>query len=125
MDNILEKMVKGEKSEELSRLNAISIVNNLFSDLLERERDILARRFGLSGVKGETLEKIGQMHKLTRERVRQIEAASIRKIKKLENLEEFLTSLRSIINQLLKEHGGLLRKDYLLDILMHNLEFFH
>lgn len=117
MDNILEKMVKGEKSEELTRLNAISIVNNLFSDLLERERDILARRFGLSGVKGETLEKIGQMHKLTRERVRQIEAASIRKIKKLENLEEFLSSLRSIINQLLKEHGGLLRKDYLLDIL--------
>jgi hypothetical protein len=117
MDNILEKMVKGEKSEELTRLNAISIVNNLFSDLLERERDILARRFGLSGVKGETLEKIGQMHKLTRERVRQIEAASIRKIKKLENLEEFLSSLRSIINQLLKEHGGMLRKDYLLDIL--------
>ncbi|MFZ2310207.1 MAG: sigma factor-like helix-turn-helix DNA-binding protein [Patescibacteria group bacterium] len=117
MDNILEKMVKGEKSEELSRLNAISIVNNLFSDLLERERDILARRFGLSGVKGETLEKIGQMHKLTRERVRQIEAASIRKIKKLENLEEFLSSLRLIINQLLKEHGGMLRKDYLLDIL--------
>jgi hypothetical protein len=117
MDNILEKIVKGEKSEELTRLNAISIVNNLFSDLLERERDILARRFGLSGVKGETLEKIGQMHKLTRERVRQIEAASIRKIKKLENLEEFLSSLRLIINQLLKEHGGMLRKDYLLDIL--------
>lgn len=117
MDNILEKMVKDEKSEELTRLNAISIVNNLFSDLLDRERDILSRRFGLSGVKGETLEKIGQMHKLTRERVRQIEAASIRKIKKLENLEEFLNSLRNIINQLLEEHGGMLRKDYLLDIL--------
>jgi hypothetical protein len=117
MDNILEKMVKDEKSEELTRLNAISIVNNLFSDLLDRERDILSRRFGLSGTKGETLEKIGQMHKLTRERVRQIEAASIRKIKKLENLEEFLNSLRNIINQLLEEHGGMLRKDYLLDIL--------
>jgi DNA-directed RNA polymerase specialized sigma subunit len=117
MDNILERMVKDEKSEELIRLNAITIVNNLFSDLLDRERDILSRRFGLNGVKGETLEKIGQMHKLTRERVRQIEAASIRKIKKLENLEEFLNSLRLIINKLLEEHGGMLRKDYLLDIL--------
>lgn len=117
MDNILEKMVKDEKSEELTRLNAISIVNNLFSDLLDRERDILARRFGLNGAKGETLEKIGQMHKLTRERVRQIESASIRKIKKLENLSEFLEALKTIINQLLVEHGGMLKKDYLLDIL--------
>lgn len=123
MENVLEQMVKEEKSEELARLNAITIVNNLFSELLDRERDVLSRRFGLKGGKGETLEKIGQMHKLTRERVRQIEVASIRKIKKLETLESCLGFLKTTIGQLLEEHGGMLRRDYLLDILtVYSLE---
>lgn len=123
MENILEQMVKEEKGEELARLNAITIVNNLFSELLERERDVLSRRFGLNGGKGETLEKIGQMHQLTRERVRQIEVASIRKIKKLESLESCLGFLRNTISKLLEEHGGMLRRDYLLDILtVYSLE---
>lgn len=126
MENVLEKLVKEEKSEELARLNAINIVNNLFSDLLDRERDVLSRRFGLKGGKGETLEKIGQMHKLTRERVRQIEVASIRKIKKLETLESCLGFLKTTITKLLEEHGGLLRRDYLLDILtVYSLEMGH
>jgi len=123
MENVLERMVKEEKSEELARLDAITIVNNLFSELLDRECDVLSRRFGLKGGKSETLEKIGQMHKLTRERVRQIEVASIRKIKKLDNLESCLSSLKITISKLLEEHGGLLRRDYLLDILtVYSLE---
>lgn len=117
MENLLEKMIKEEKSEELARLDAINIVNSLFSELLEREKDILSRRFGLKGDKGETLEKIGSLHKLTRERVRQIESASIKKIKKLESLESSIDVLKQTVNSLLSEHGGLIRRDYLLDIL--------
>jgi hypothetical protein len=117
MENLLEKMIKEEKSEELARLDAIGIVNSLFSDLLDREKDILSRRFGLKGDKGETLEKIGSLHKLTRERVRQIEAASIKKIKKLETLESSLDVLRKTVQALLVDNGGLIRRDYLLDIL--------
>ncbi len=114
---LLEKIIKEERNEEMARLDAISIVNSLFSELLERERDILSRRFGLKGNKSETLEKIGNLHNLTRERVRQIEAASIKKIKKLDDLEKYISLLKEIINKLLEEHGGLLRKDFLLDIL--------
>ncbi|MFA6416849.1 MAG: sigma factor-like helix-turn-helix DNA-binding protein [Patescibacteria group bacterium] len=117
MENLLEKIIKEEKSEELGRLDAINIVNSLFSELLERERDVLTRRFGLKGDKSETLEKIGGLHKLTRERVRQIEAASIRKIKKLESLEGYISDLKQAVHKLLAEHGGLIRRDYLLDIL--------
>jgi hypothetical protein len=117
MENFLEKIIKEEKSEELARLDAISIVNSLFAELLDREKDILSRRFGLKGNKGETLEKIGGLHKLTRERVRQIEAASIKKIKKLENLEDYISTLKQTVDKLLTEHGGLIRRDYLLDIL--------
>jgi hypothetical protein len=117
MENLLEKMIKEEKSEELARLDAINIVNSLFSELLDREKDILSRRFGLKGDKGETLEKIGSLHKLTRERVRQIESASIKKIKKLETLETSVEVLKETVHNLLSEHGGLIRRDYLLDIL--------
>lgn len=117
MENILEKIIKEKKSEELARLDAIKIVNSLFSELLEREKDILSRRFGLKGDKGETLEKIGSLHKLTRERVRQIEAASVKKIKKLDNLSESIDDLKKTVSDLITEHGGLIRRDYLLDIL--------
>lgn len=117
MENLLEEMIKNKKTEELNRLDGINIVSSLFSELLDREKDILSRRFGLKGDKAETLEKIGGLHKLTRERVRQIEAASIKKIKKLEKLEEAVSSLRSVVHSLLNEHGGLIRRDYLLDIL--------
>jgi hypothetical protein len=117
MENLLENIVLERRTEEINKLNAIQIVNGIFSDLMERERDILTRRFGLDGDKHETLEKIGQLHKLTRERVRQIENASIKKIKRLETLSESLATLKGVISNLLKEHGGLLRRDFLLNIL--------
>lgn len=115
--NLLATFVKEKKAEELSRLDGIKLVDSLFTELLDRERDVLSRRFGLKGEKGETLEQIGQLHKLTRERVRQIEAASLKKIKKLENLLEIVSSLKDVVKELILEHGGLVRRDYLLDIL--------
>lgn len=117
MENILERIIVEEKGEEITRLDAMKIVNGLFSELMERERDVLSRRFGLQGDKAETLEKIGSLHKLTRERVRQIESASIRKIKKLDSLEQYISGLKYAVRRLLEEHGGLIRRDYLLDIL--------
>jgi hypothetical protein len=117
MNNLLENIVKEQNTEEFNNLDATKIVNSLFSELLDREKDILSRRFGLGGEKAETLEKIGGLHKLTRERVRQIESASIKKIKKLENLEMSIDFLKKAVEDLLEENGGLIRRDYLLDIL--------
>lgn len=117
MENILEKIIKEEKTEEINRLDAINIVDSLFSKLMDREKDVLSRRFGLKGERGETLEKIGKLHKLTRERVRQIESASIKKIKKLDKLEDYIGGLKEAVYKLLEDHGGLIRRDYLLDIL--------
>ena len=76
MTNLFERVNEG-KTEELSKLDAIKIVDFLFSGLLDREKDILSRRYGLKGGRGETLEKIGGLHKLTRERVRQIETKKV------------------------------------------------
>ncbi|HNX11083.1 MAG TPA: sigma factor-like helix-turn-helix DNA-binding protein [bacterium] len=117
MDNLLEKIISNKKAEELSKLNAIKLVNSLFDELLERERDILTRRFALKGGEAETLEQIGRLHKLTRERVRQIESSSLRKLKKLEYLDSYLSTVKSAVSQLLQEHGGLMDREFLLDVM--------
>ncbi|HEX3175565.1 MAG TPA: sigma-70 family RNA polymerase sigma factor [Methylomirabilota bacterium] len=55
----------------------------VLDDLAANERTVLRRRFGLEGDPPETLEAIGQRLKLSRERVRQIEAAGVRKLRAL------------------------------------------
>ena len=56
---------------------------SVLDDLAANERTVLRRRFGLEGDPPETLEAIGQRLKLSRERVRQIETAGIRKLRAL------------------------------------------
>ena len=56
---------------------------SVLDDLAANERTVLRRRFGLEGDPPETLEAIGRRLDLTRERVRQIEAAGLRKLRAL------------------------------------------
>jgi RNA polymerase primary sigma factor len=56
---------------------------SVLDDLAVNERKVLRRRFGLEGDEPETLEAIGQTLGLTRERVRQIETAGLRKLRAL------------------------------------------
>jgi RNA polymerase primary sigma factor len=55
----------------------------VLDDLAANERTVLRRRFGLEGDPPEKLEAIGQRLGLTRERIRQIEAAGLRKLRAL------------------------------------------
>lgn len=116
--SILDQIINNQKAEEISKLDAVEIIDNLFSELSERERDVLIRRYGLHSSKKETLESIGNAHNLTRERIRQIETSSIKRLGQLPNLEEYISTLKKVILQLLEEHGGLMEKEYLLDILI-------
>jgi RNA polymerase primary sigma factor len=56
---------------------------SVLDDLAANERTVLRRRFGLEGEAPETLEAIGKKLGLTRERVRQIEGAGLRKLRGL------------------------------------------
>jgi RNA polymerase primary sigma factor len=56
---------------------------SVLDDLAANERTVLRRRFGLEGDAPEKLEAIGQRLGLTRERIRQIEAAGLRKLRAL------------------------------------------
>lgn len=117
--SILDQIINNHQAEEVAKLDAIEIINNLFSELNERERDVLIRRFGLHGGVKETLEEIGKIHKLTRERIRQIETSSIKRLRQLENLGDYLSGLKNVIINLLEEHGGLMEKEYLFNNLVN------
>jgi RNA polymerase primary sigma factor len=56
-------------------------LRDVLEDLSAVERSVISRRFGLDGAPSSTLEAIGQTMGLSRERIRQIEAATLRKIK--------------------------------------------
>jgi len=80
--SILDQIIDKQKIEEAANLDAVEIINALFDELSKREKDIVMRRYGLYGDGKETLEKIGSIHNLTRERIRQIENDGFSKIKK-------------------------------------------
>ena len=64
------------------------IINNTLETLSERERAILRMRYGLSGEAPLTLEEIGKLLGITRERVRQIQNKAISKLRNLHIIQE-------------------------------------
>ncbi len=67
-------------------------VKNALAVLSDREREVLELRFGLIDGKDHTLEEVGQHFRVTRERVRQIEAKALRKLRhptRSRNLREY------------------------------------
>jgi RNA polymerase sigma factor (sigma-70 family) len=65
-------------------------VRSAVQKLEERESTVLRRRFGLDGKDEETLAEVGTQLNLSRERVRQIEAGAIEKLRDSGNLRGFL-----------------------------------
>ncbi|MTB81380.1 RNA polymerase sigma factor RpoS [Providencia stuartii] len=72
-----------------------NIVKWLF-ELNPKQREVLARRFGLLGYEAETLEEVGREIGLTRERVRQIQVEGLRRLKDILQGEEL--SLEALFN---------------------------
>jgi RNA polymerase primary sigma factor len=69
-------------------------IKNALAVLSERERQVLEQRFGLVDGKDHTLEEVGQYFNVTRERIRQIEAKALRKLRhptRSRLLRDFLT----------------------------------
>lgn len=56
-------------------------VDDVLATLSDRERRVLEERFGLKDGRPKTLEEVGKMFAVTRERIRQIEAKSLRKLR--------------------------------------------
>ncbi|MGB3787897.1 MAG: RNA polymerase sigma factor RpoD [Phormidesmis sp.] len=72
----------GETPEdEVSKSLLREDLESVLSTLSPRERDVLRLRYGLDDGRMKTLEEIGQIFNVTRERIRQIEAKALRKLR--------------------------------------------
>ncbi len=68
-------------------------LNNALESLTERERQVIILRFGLEDGRARTLEEVGKEFNVTRERIRQIEAKALRKLRhpsRSKRLKDFL-----------------------------------
>jgi len=70
------------KTAVITNQNALeNTIHNVLSTLTSREQEIIAMRFGLIDGQTKTLQQIGNIFGVTRERIRQIEKKVLRKLK--------------------------------------------
>ena len=96
-DSHLGDFVKDERSMSPEEYTVHELLKDEISDVLltltEREEQVLRLRFGLDDGSSKTLEEVGQMFGVTRERIRQIEAKALRKLRhpsRSRKLKDFL-----------------------------------
>ncbi len=81
----LAEFIKDEKSLTPTELTSQELlrdqIREIIQDLTERERKILEMRFGLHDGVTHTLEEVGKVFSVTRERIRQIEAKALERIR--------------------------------------------
>lgn len=81
------------------------LIKGLLISLPERSQEVIRKRYGLDTEEGMTLEAIGQIYGITRERVRQIEEATLKLIKKSEQFGQ-LANLLEELKAALEDYGG-------------------
>lgn len=91
-DSTLEDFIEDVKNMTPDRVAALELlkdyVKEVIATLTPREQKILEMRFGLADGVSHTLEEVGQEFEVTRERIRQIEAKALEKIKKQEAVKK-------------------------------------
>ena len=84
-------------SEELMNLSTRiirDVLERVFFSLSSREAQVIKLRFGIGGAGPKTLEQVGQHFGVTRERIRQIEAKALEKLRRPENAYQLRDLLR-------------------------------
>ncbi|MDE6432564.1 MAG: RNA polymerase sigma factor RpoD [Opitutales bacterium] len=84
-DSSFGDFIEDKSAENPYDMTAFSLLReklgSVLDTLTEREREVLSLRFGLKDGYSRTLEEVGQMFNVTRERIRQIEAKALRKMR--------------------------------------------
>jgi RNA polymerase primary sigma factor len=97
-DSVLGDFVEDEDTISPEDSAAVQLlkeqVKDLLSSLSEREQKIIRLRFGLEDGKSHTLEEVGQEFSVTRERIRQIEAKALAKLRKHKDSKRLLDYIK-------------------------------
>jgi RNA polymerase primary sigma factor len=84
-DTSFGDFIEDKNTESPSEVTSFSLLKDKLNDVLtslsEKERNVLELRFGLGDGCSRTLEEVGKQFKVTRERIRQIEAKALRKMR--------------------------------------------
>ena len=98
-DTILGELIEDKEFESPQNITTFKIlqkqIGSILGNLPQREQKVIRMRFGLDDGYSHTLEEVGYVFKVTRERIRQIEAKAIRRLKatsKKRKLKDFLDS---------------------------------
>lgn len=70
-----------EPSELVNEKERHDVIDSVLDTLTEREKKVIKLRYGLDGGPARTLEQVGKEFNITRERIRQIEAKALRKLR--------------------------------------------
>lgn len=117
--SILDKIIASKEDQAKQNFEPEDIIIQLLRQLTIKEADVLERRHGLKkspqDSTKETLEAIGKIYNITRERVRQIENLAIKKIKDHPSHVELLRPVEHVLTTVLDEYGGVMSERHLLD----------
>ncbi|MFA5070108.1 MAG: sigma factor-like helix-turn-helix DNA-binding protein [Patescibacteria group bacterium] len=112
-NSILDKIITSKQTEDVSQFNPQDKVSSFLKLVSDKEGDILRRRYGLNGKREETLEEIGGIYGVTRERIRQVENLTLQKIKQAKEFNGLIQTVEGIISSFLHQHGGIMEEEYL------------
>ena len=79
-DSFIEADIENPE-QDVSKTLLREDLEGVLATLSPRERDVLRLRYGIDDGRMKTLEEIGQIFDVTRERIRQIEAKALRKLR--------------------------------------------
>ncbi len=117
--SILDEVLSSQDEQLLQNFDPLASVMALLKTVDNRGADIIIKRYSLDGKPSRTLEEIGQSYQVTRERVRQIESATIAELqKKQADLEDMVR----VILSMLQMYGQVMEENHLLDSLLAERE---
>ncbi|MCA9808314.1 MAG: sigma-70 family RNA polymerase sigma factor, partial [Cyanobacteria bacterium HKST-UBA06] len=88
-----------DPDSQVSNDSLVSELDGILNTLRPRERDVIKLRFGLKDGNKRTLEEIGQLFGVSRERVRQIETRALNKLRRLCRSNQSIRSLKNYLSQ--------------------------
>lgn len=116
-DSILAKVIASQEGKEVEHIPWGDLKKLIEASLASKEQSMVSMRYGLDGHEPKTLEEIGKIFQLTRERVRQIIKLAQKKVKAALPRHDVYRKVMHVVIVELEKFGGVLPHEKLIRIL--------